>query len=190
MRKFIPITLTFAVAIVLSCSSKIKTTSGTTRYKSDSLWVTVTSDNLSENLTGNDEILVMCYLYRDSMTLDELLFGQKLRINAKNLSRKFKLKLHNDIGDRPMLLFLVEQDSETPLRQIDSTLRVSHRNIMTEFKKGNYSGIEKYLGDEDVLGYEMISAMDYNAPNLYHFSGVYKLDRYEYWVKIETARHY
>lgn len=190
MRKFALIILTFAVAILLSCSSKIKTTSGTTRNKSDSLWVTVTSNNLSENLTGNDEVLVMCYLYRDSVTLDELLFGQKLRINAKNLSRKFQIKLNKDIGERSMLLFLLEQDSETPLLQIDSMLRVNHRDIMTEFKKRNYTGIEKFLGDEDVLGYKMISALDYNAPNLYSFFGVYKLDKYEYWVKIETARHY
>lgn len=151
------------------------------------MWVTVTSDNLSENLTGNDEILVICYLYRDSLTLDEPLFTQKLRINSKNLSRKFQLKLNKDIVNQSMLLFLIEQDSETPLQQIDSTLRVNYRDVMVEFKKRNYSGIEKYLGDEDILGYEMISAMDYNAPNLYHFSGVYKLDKFEYWLKIETA---
>jgi hypothetical protein len=185
MKKIQPLVF-ILVAIMVCCRSPVNVPP-VTRAAPDSLRLTVTSANLSENMSGNDEILVLCYLNRDSSELEAPLFRQKLRIDLKNLSRQFQFRLDKRFADHPLLLFLLEQDSEIPVPQIDSVLRVSHRAIMKEFNTRNYFGIEKYLGDEDILGFKVISKLDYTGPNIFHFSGMYKLDKYEYQVRIEGA---
>lgn len=173
--------------VITSCRLSPTVTSSYSNTSPDSLRVTVTSTNLSENMTGNDEILIMCYIYRDSSKLDQPLFRQKLHIDLRHSSRQFLCKWNKSIGDQPLLLFLIEQDSELPITQIDSMVQVNHRSILREFQGGTYSGIEKYLGDEDILGFKVISKMDYTSSNLFIFNGRYKLDKYEYTVKIENG---
>lgn len=140
-------------------------------------------------MSGNDEVLIFCYLHHESSALQEPLFRQKIRIDLKHLSRQFKCKLDQGVTDRPLLLFLIEQDAELPVSHIDSTLRVSHHAIMTEFNAGNYSGIEQYIGDEDILGAKVISKLNFSQPNDFYFTGMYKLDKYEYQVTIEGTPH-
>ena len=84
------------------------------------------------------------------------------------------------------MLFVIELDSETPIHRIDSTLRASHQSILKAFDTPSYSTIEKYLGDDDILGYRRISKLDYSQKNTFDFIGRYKLDKFEYRVTIES----
>jgi hypothetical protein len=153
----------------------------------DSLLITVKTIDLSENTSGNDEILIMCYVYLDSSKLAQPLFRQKITLDQKNTSRKFGCKWNTSIANQPLLLFLIEQDSMLPISQIDSTVRVSHQAIIQEFNRRAYSGIEKYLGDEDILGVKIIPHLDYDITNIFSFRGRHKLDKYDYLVKLERA---
>jgi hypothetical protein len=185
MKKIILFT---AVATFILCCRQPGKFASVTATAPDSLLITVTSTNLSENMSGNDELLIICYPHHDSLALEEPLFRQKLRIDLKHLSREFKCKPGPNAANRPLLLFLIEQDADLPVPQIDSTLRVSHREIIKAYKSGTYTAIERYLGDEDILGAKVISNLNFSTATVIYFTGSYKLDKYEYQVTIEVAK--
>jgi hypothetical protein len=147
----------------------------------DSLSVTVTVFNLSEDMTGNDELLMICYPYKDTHLLEPLIFYKRLTLHSKNSSHQFKVRSNTK---SPLILFLLEQDSDLPVSQVDSTLRVSHIAIRKEFAARNYSEIEKYLENDDVLGIKTVS-VSCAQPCITDFTGIYKLDKYDYRISIE-----
>lgn len=151
----------------------------------DSLKITLTAHNLSEDLTGNDEVLIFLYRDKDTLSLDSPIFENRFTMPAKGSSRVLKFRIGEDISNATLIMFLLEQDADWPIRKIDSTLRASHRAIEKEFVRRNYTGMEAYLGDEDVIGIKRIPPLQcagrYNA----NFAGIYKLDRYEYEVSME-----
>jgi hypothetical protein len=179
-------TISLTTAFV-SCRPPLQGAPSAEHSPPDSLLITVKANDLSENMSGNDEILIICYLYRDSSKLDTPLFRQRMTLDHKKMSLKFGCKWNTSFANQALLLFLIEQDSALPISQIDSMVRVDHRAIIQEFNSRNYTGIEKYLGDEDVLGVKVIPKMDYTIANIISFRGRYKLDKYDYLVKFEKA---
>jgi len=151
--------------------------------QSDSLSITVKSDNLSEDMTHNDELLIMGYLYKDSGVLDSVILTKRLTLNPKNMSKTFKWHVGQSVLGKDIMLFILEQDSDTPSEQIDAILRIHYSSIIKAFKNRSYSEIEKYIGDEDVLDYRLLK--DLSTPLEFTFRGIYKMDKYEYAVKIE-----
>ena len=132
-------------------------------------------------------MIILSYLYdNDSSNLNEPLFREKLKFYPKTGTKQFNCKLKKDISDQRTLLFLIEQDSELSIADMDSAVRINHRDIIREFNNRNYTGVEKYLGDEDVLGFRVIQKLKSFEPNVFSFSGIYKLDKYEYQVKLIT----
>jgi hypothetical protein len=151
----------------------------------DSLSVSTRAFNLSEDLTGNDELLLMCYVHNDTTSLSEPVFSKRFTLNPKINVRQFAIKVNEDLVKSPLILFLIEQDSDLPVAIVDSTLRVSHRAIRKEFAARNYTGIESYLKDEDILGIKVISSLPPQEALLTNFTGIYKLDKFEYQVSIK-----
>ncbi len=86
------------------------------------------------------------------------------------------------------LFFLVERDSGAGIEQIDPVIRVHHQRILEAFKAKDYIELEKYLGDEDLLGFKTISGIEMNKGNEFDISGFYKMDKYEYSIKIEPNK--
>jgi hypothetical protein len=175
---------TLCLLIFFSCQAPVKSTVTASKPFSGSLRVTVTGLNLSERMSGDDEILVLCYSYPDSLSLGEPLFYRKLKVEANNLSQQFECAVKASALTERMLLVMLEQDEETPVSVIDPILRVNHRAIAKEFSTRNYMGIEKYLGDEDVLAIKAIPGIDCDKVNLFNFSGIYKADKFEYQLRI------
>lgn len=187
----LPSLLIFSAFIILSCAKPALKAPAVRSTSIDSLNITITCINLSENFTGNDEVVILSYLYdNDSSTLSEPLFREKLKFFPKTGTKQFNCKLKKDISNQRMLFFLIEQDTELSIAAIDSAVRVSHRDIMREFNNRNYTGVEKYLGDEDVLGFRVIQKLKSTEPNVFSFSGIYKLDKYEYQVKLSSLTNW
>src|SRR5689334_7440642 len=145
-----------AITILLSCHRSSTSPLQNPIVPPDSLSITITAFNLSEDVSGNDEVLLMVYHYTDTLILKEPIVKTRLTFRSKNSSRHFKIKLNEDIRNKPLLFFFLEQDSELPIEKIDSTLRVSHVAIRKLFAAKNYTGLEKYLEDEDILGIKFI----------------------------------
>src|SRR5690349_10432720 len=123
----ITVTLTLlAVVVLVSCHRNSTSSVQDQAAPPDSLAITVTALNLSEDVSGNDEVLVIVYHYNDTLALREPIVNTRLIFRSKNASRHFKTKLTEDIRDKPLMFFFLEQDSELPIERIDSTLRVSH----------------------------------------------------------------
>ena len=177
--------INFLAITAISCQLSSRTISSVPVVPIDSLKITITSLNLSEDVSGNDEILILCYLDRDTLTLNETLFQKRLNFPSKNSSRNFSVKLKEDISEKPLLLFVLEQDSDLPIQKIDSILRISHLAIRKQFNARNYTGIEQYLEDEDILGIKAISNLNCAQPYVVNFSGFYKLDKYDYSIQIK-----
>ena len=191
-RLLIILTLTFCLA---ACSGTKHLTTTSTKVKevellaTDSLYLSIEAINLSEDMsrlsTKNDEILILIYELKDSLELDQFLYNKHLKLDDKNRSKKVWLSTNRELSKSRLILFLIEQDSETPIEQIDPIIRVHYKQIINAYKSGNYLKIEKYLGDEDVLGIKTISKLDSETPAQFNFKGIHKLDKYEYSVSIE-----
>jgi hypothetical protein len=178
------VTLVLAALVVSSCHKPLTTQADSASTPPDSLKIVVTANNLSEDISGNDELVVLGYLHQDTLELSNPIVASRLVFPAKKISRQVNVKLAEDITGKSLLLFLLEQDADWSVSKIDSVLRVSHSNIRKAHATRNYTEIEKYLADDDVLGIKIIPGVKSNEPQLVSFTGIYKLDRYDYLIRI------
>jgi len=147
---------------------------------SDTVLVIIKSENLSEDFSKNDELLILAYVSKDSSVLDTAILKKRLTLTDQKMQDEFQWKITPDLADKDLLIFLIEQDADTPIEQIDAILRIHSSNVINAFKNRNYSSIEKYLGDEDILGIKLLEKPDFNYPIEFYFRGLYRMDRYEY----------
>ncbi len=154
---------------------------------SDSLTVRVEAKELSEDLhvlsSKNDEILLLIYEQIDSVAPMQLVLKSQLKFDQTNRVQEFKAPLEKWPIVGELLLFLIEQDSETPLAQLDPIISIQRHEIINAYRNGDYVMMEEYLGDEDVLGIKHISNWDQGNVNI-EFKGYYKLDKFEYSIDL------
>lgn len=139
--------------------------------------LTVSSMDLSEDMslssTKNDELLLLIYkVENDSAVLNELTYDTAF-VFDKN-QRVMQLEWQGQENSK-YLYFLLELDSDKTSVQLDPILRVYYKEVLAAFNKRDYTGIEKYLGDEDVL-----VANYFTIPYQEEHKGVYKADKYHY----------
>src|SRR6188768_3196028 len=96
-------TLSLVAMAIFSCHRHSRPPLSVVTAPPDSLKITVTAFNLSEDVSGNDEVLILCYRYTDTLKLNEPLFKSRLNFRSKNSSRQFKIKLKEGIADKPLL---------------------------------------------------------------------------------------
>lgn len=191
-RLLIGLTLAF---FLIACHGTRKLTTTSTSVnevklsRTDSLNLFIEAINLSEDMsrfsTKNDEILVLIYELRDALALDQYLFSKQLILDEKTRSNSVWLSSSRAVSNSMLVLFLIEQDVETPIEQIDPVIRVHYKQLIEAHQKRDYSTIEKYLGDEDLLGVETISKLSDDIPVQFKCVGIHKLDKFEYLIRIE-----
>ncbi|MFY0598392.1 MAG: hypothetical protein JXR03_01890 [Cyclobacteriaceae bacterium] len=155
----------------------------------DSLSIFIKAIDLSEDLSrfssNNDELLILVYEMNDSLTLGEPLLKKEINLDSAISSKTLVFESWNEPLNGKLFFILIEQDSETPIEQIDPILRVHYKKIAQLFESRNYLGLETYLGDEDVLGIEILEKHKVaNEGYAFIISGVYKLDKYKYSISI------
>ena len=139
--------------------------------------------------TKNDELLILIYEANDLNKLSEALLTKRLQLDGTHRSKTVQVSIDYEIVNSRILFILIEQDSETPIEQIEPIVRIQYPKIMEAFQANDYTELEKYLGDEDLLGIKIISKWDVNNQAKFKMSGIHKLDRYEYLVNIkQTSR--
>lgn len=150
------------------------------------------SEDLSVVSTKNDEILLLIYTYPTvhlnsagtSETLDAPVLVSKANIDQYNREHSAQWSITNYDQEKRFLLLLIEQDEQTPIEQLDPIIRVNHRSILKAYQGRDYSGLKKYLGDEDLLGVCFIDSKEIQKEEMYSFRGVHKLDKYDYTVRL------
>lgn len=144
--------------------------------------IKVSSSNLSEDLSvtssKNDELMLLIYEYSEDVEmLGKPLLDANFRFNENQMeySKEWKIKDQNEF-----IFFLIEQDSDNSIYQIDPVIRVYFKEIIECHRKRDYQGIEKYLGDEDLLGFA-----SFLVPSNHQLNGVFKLDKFEYTITFQ-----
>ncbi|MTI40859.1 hypothetical protein [Fulvivirga lutimaris] len=155
----------------------------------DSISITISAINLSEDLsvisTKNDELFILIYELKDTIALGEPVLQKQFNVDKSNPSRLIHWNNFSRSTAKKYLLILVERDSDISTEQIEPVLRVYHKEISDAFRQKNYSEIEKYLGDDDVLGFYEFSVKELSNNSFIKFKGTYKMDRYEYIIHFE-----
>ena len=148
----------------------------------------ISSDDLSEDMSRlsskNDEILLLFYKISDNPILDSPTHMEKFVFDKKEKNLK-SIFIPNIDKTKKFILFLLEQDSETPIEQLDSTIRINYKKLIEIFNDKDYMEIEKYLGDEDILGIKIIDFQNINSLKTINFQGVHRFDNYNYSIKIK-----
>ena len=153
--------------------------SNNTYTLSDTATVTIQATNLTEDMsslsTNEDEIIVLLYRFdsvlKKPYTIKEHIF------NNRGASFSFTIP---QMAIQNTLFVLLERDTEENLNVIESRFREHYIKIQHAHQKPDYNQLEKLLGDDDVIGIKHITS----RPSGFNFSGVYKLDKFEYNVFI------
>ncbi len=137
----------------------------------------VSSTDLSEDMslssTKNDELLLLIYkIENDTTPLRELVYDTAFVFDKDR--RVIQLEWMGQENSK-YLYFLLELDSDKTSVQLDPVLRIYYKEVLAAFNKRDYTAIEKYLGDEDVL-----VANYFTIPHAEDHKGVYKADKYHY----------
>ena len=186
----------FSLVVIVSCKNAVHLpqesveTDPIKLTSSDSFLITIQGINLSEDMsrlsTKNDEIFVLVYEYFDSLQLNEPLVSKKLLMAGKGATKTFRANIKQELNIDRLLFLLIEQDSERPKEQLDPIIRVYYRELMEAYHSNDYERIEKYFGDEDLLGIRIIEPLEKGGEVGFTLRGIHKMDRYEY--KIEISR--
>ncbi|MEO1053948.1 MAG: hypothetical protein AAFX87_25145 [Bacteroidota bacterium] len=143
------------------------------------------SENMSRVSTQNDELLVIVYDYEEQEMLADPLLVKKQVFNAKETTYKIDASSLLKAKSDKLLFFFIEQDVNRSVEQIDPVLRVHHKRITELFDEHELYKLEKYLGDEDLLGIKVISKFQSKNKFCFAFSGYHKGDRYHYLVELK-----
>ena len=152
------------------------------------LALTVEAHNLSEDMTRissmNDEILLLIY-NKDTSQLNTPVLSQRVDLDTAN--RKVVISESIISQSDHYILFVLEQDSDSGVERIDPIIRIYYQEIIQAYEDKNYLEIEKYLGDDDLLGY-----VEFHSEPLKELksqiTGIYKMDRYDYSIGIKLDR--
>lgn len=149
----------------------------------EALQVKIIARNISEDFSGKDELIILGYVHNDSV-LNKPIFAQKYYFGKNAESKQFDCIPYVSIENKSLLIFLLEEDDDTPIEDLDSVIRINHDEIRSAFASRDYTGLEKYIGNDDVLGIKHIPAINCESSTMIRVSGIYKVDRYDYSVEI------
>jgi hypothetical protein len=152
------------------------------------LKIIMSSTNLSEDMstlsTNNDELSLLIYEFSDSTIVGAPLVS---RYTVFDKNRKCDTLIVNNapqlIG-KDLIVFLLEMDSDKKTEQVDPLIRKNYSALARAYIAKNYLEIEHLIGDDDILGIEMIGNLKH--PETIQFSDVHRMDRFDYTIKISN----
>ena len=129
--------------------------------------------------TQNDELILLIYENTQQPTLSSPLLAKTFVLSSSN--REVNIPFNLSSKPEHLVIFLLEMDTDKNIEQIEPVIRVHYEQMM---KDGlTYNDVSKYLGDDDILGYYK---GEWTKKKLaVSFSGVQKMDRYDYEVGLE-----
>lgn len=145
--------------------------------------IQILANNLSEDFSvvssKSDELMLIIYEFEsDSGVLKDPVFVKNYFFNENKKRKIDEWKVIQ--ADSDYIFFLVEMDSDRTIYQLDPVFRIYFSEITKAFDNRNYLAIEKFLGDEDLLGYS-----EFSIPSTHQLQGVYKLDKFDYTVTFQ-----
>lgn len=83
-----------------------------------------------------------------------------------------------------VVLFLIELDTDNSSEIIENKIKERSKELMDAYLTNDYPVIQRYLGDDDILGIKTIKTYNKKQPVSIGFNGIYRMDRYIYTINI------
>jgi hypothetical protein len=153
----------------------------------DSLQLTIQALNLSEDMSTlsskNDEVLVLIYPFVDTTKLPPPIAAEYFVLDSAH-----RKKIHRILFPSPeisLLFFLAEIDSDKTPAQVELLFRNNFKEIINCINKKDLIALQKYIGDDDLIGFKIISNGYQTKGISFTFQGRYKLDKFLYKIEVE-----
>ncbi len=152
------------------------------------------ADNISEEITGNDELQLLIYHVKDTIPhnilLSEWIDTMMCNKSKNELKKYIDYKLSNsNFPSNPTRLIFILLELDTPTSSVERVMKI--REIMI---KGNYrfydslhTDIKRLIFDDDILGikFQTLSELYKNQKGSIVFSGINLFDKYYYRLTYE-----
>lgn len=175
----------------ISCIPVIGNCLSASIANNDSLSLVIKAIDLSENMSRlssqNDELLLLIYEMEDSVKLGAPIVSCQFTLDLAMKTKRIDLPNTMITTNNQLLLFLIEQDSDVPVQQLDPIIRIYFQQIIKDFEANEYLQLEQYLGDEDLLGVKFLPKLQAGGVYQFNFSGMQKLDKYQYLFTINPS---
>lgn len=149
--------------------------------------ITVEAVNLSEDMSTlssrNDELIMLIYEFSDSTKLTAPLFTEYFVLDSIHRVKEFRITISN--STQKVLFVLIEADTGKTPALIEKGFRARFREIINSFLQKDRAGLFKYLDDEDMMGFKVISNLNGLSQESFSFQGRYKLDKFHYKVTLK-----
>lgn len=175
-------------AIHFSCKTQKQTNIKTVSQRSsDSLSIIVASTNLSEDMStlssNDDELALFLYSYKDSAVSELPIFSTYFVLNKTRMSDTLYFNRIKKVVHKDLILFLVEMDTEEKIELIEMQIRKNHNELIKAYREKNYSLIQMYLNDNDMLGVKVLK--DFKQETTIEISDIHRMDRYNYQITLK-----
>jgi hypothetical protein len=177
----------FLILIIASCNKKTVVTNVQNNYTKFKVTQLI-ADNLSEDISGNDEIEILIYALKDSIPVaqitkewtDSIIF-EKEKERSKSID--FEFSINQFPSNNAQLIFLIlESDTTTSIAE-------NSKKIKTVLEKANYKNhdsleiqINRSIHSDDLLGisFHKLSDLYRTGSGTVVFSGINIFDKYYY----------
>ena len=150
------------------------------------------ADNISEEITGNDEINLMIWLVKDTIPSPYPIkeWQDSLIFNLKDLQLSQKLSIEHKISLLPLektslVILLMEVDAEKPFKERAKIAR----KVIQESNYQDYDSLTVQLSrailDDDLLAisFHKLETLQKTPSGEIVFSGIHLFDKYYYRLK-------
>jgi hypothetical protein len=124
--------------------------------------------------------MLFLYSYQDSVLSEPPLFSSYFVLSKNEPADTLYFKGRKQLSHKDLILFLVENDSGRKPELIEMQLRKNHNALIKAHREKNYSEIEKYLQDDDLLGVNLLK--DFKAGTTIEINDIHRMDRYSYKI--------
>ena len=136
----------------------------------------------------NDEVLLLIYSFDDTINLNVPLLKEYFVMDSINRKKEMSFIVSDTNND--LLLLLAELDTEKDPDQVEKLIRKNFKQIMDCINKRDIVAIQKYIGDDDIIGIKMIKKAERTKGITLAFQGRFKLDKYLYKIELRSlTRH-
>jgi len=131
----------------------------------------------------NDEVLLLIYSFDDTINLNVPLLNEYFVMDSISRKKEMSFMVSNTTND--LLLLLAELDTEREPDQVEKLIRKNYKSIMDCIDKRDLVAIQKYIGDDDIIGIKMIKKSERTKGMTFPFQGRFKLDKYLYRIELK-----
>lgn len=128
--------------------------------------------------SNNDEVAIFIYNYSDSVISSKPVFLSYFILNKNKMSDTLHYADKINEQNNTIIFFLLEIDSDKKLEDIETNVRMNYKALINAYSKRDYTEIEKYIGDDDLMGIKKAMNVKNKRPVNFEFNDIYQMDRF------------